>query len=254
MANMILYQGDCLELMNNINDKSVNLILCDLPYGTTACAWDIILPFDKLWEHYNRIIKDNGAVLLFGTEPFSSKLRLSNLDNFRYDIYWQKEKPTNVFTIRKQFGRVIEIISVFYKSQPTYNPIMSKRCNVTNPNPQKGNLNIDETNYITGVYHHSSNYNPNLVYPINILKFNRDSKKNKPCLHPTQKPVDLLKYLINTYTNEGDVVLDNCMGSGSTGVACKELNRNFIGIEKDKHYFNIAQERINNVVKTHTLF
>lgn len=178
MSDITLWHGDCLELMKNIADKSIDCIICDLPYGTTACSWDIVIPFDDLWKHYNRIIKDNGAIILFGSEPFSSKLRLSNIETYKYDLYWKKEKPTNIFTIKKQYGRVIETISVFYKKQPTYNPQMKIRQNVTNPKPMKGDLNIDETNVITGVYKHSKDYNPNLVYPINLLEYNRDGKRD----------------------------------------------------------------------------
>ena len=246
MEGIWLLQGDCLELMKDIKDGAIDCIICDLPYGTTACKWDVIIPFDKLWEQYERIIKEDGCILLFGAEPFSSELRLSNKKLYKYDLYWQKEKPTNVFTIKKQFGRVIETISVFYKKQPTYNPQMEIRKNVTNPHPMKGDLNIDETNVISGVYKHSNDYNPNLVYPINVLKFNRDGKKGNKALHPTQKPLALIEYLIKTYSNENDLILDNCMGSGTTGVACKRLNRRFIGIEKDEKYFNIAKERIEN--------
>lgn len=242
---MKLYNGDCLEVMKDISDGSIDMILADLPYGSTSCRWDIIIPFDELWSHYNRIIKKNGAILLFGNEPFSSFLRISNIKNYRYDIIWKKEKPTNPFTIKKQFGRVHENISVFYKKTPTYNPQMKKRENVTNPKPMKGDLNIDETNVISGVYKHSKDYNPNLVYPISVLEYNRDSKKGKKALHPTQKPLKLIETLIKTYTNEEEMVLDNVMGSGTTGLVCKNLNRNFIGIELDEKYFNIAKERID---------
>lgn len=242
---MKLYKGDCLEIMKEIPDKSIDMILCDPPYGTSFCNWDRVLSFTELWKQYKRIRKDRAPILLFGSEPYSSYCRLSNIEEYRYDIKWQKEKPTNVFTIKKQPGRVYEDIMIFYKVTPKYKPIMKKRENVTNPSPMRGNLNIDETNLITGVYKHSKEYNPNLVYPINVIKFNRDGKKGNKALHPTQKPVALLEYLIKTYTNEGDVVLDNCMGSGSTGVACLNTNREFIGIEKDEKYFNIAKERIN---------
>lgn len=252
-----LLKGDCLELMNEIPDKSIDMILCDLPYGITACKWDIVLPFDELWKQYNRIIKDNGAILLFGQEPFSSKLRLSNLDMYKYDLFWQKEKPTNVFLMKKQFGRVIENISVFYKNQPIFNPQMEIRANVTNPVPYKYNCGNSATNVQSGEYKHSKDYNPHLTYPVNILKFNRDSKKGNKSLHPTQKPVKLLEYLITTYTNEYSengnktIVLDNCMGSGSTGVACVKTNRDFIGIEIEDEYFNIAKERIRNTFSSY---
>ena len=247
MNDFKLYNDDCLEVMKSIKDKSIDCIICDLPYGTTICKWDVQIPFTDLWKQYNRIIKDNGAIILFGQEPFSSKLRLSNEKMYKYDLYWQKEKPTNIFTIKKQFGRVVETISIFYKKQPTYNPQMSARKNVTNPHPMKGSCGNAETNVQSGEYRHSIDYNPNLVYPINVLKFNRDcSKKGSKAFHPTQKPVELLEYLIKTYTNENDTILDNCMGSGSTGVACKNLNRNFIGIELEKEYYKIAEKRINN--------
>ena len=237
--------GDCLEVMKTIEDNSIDAIICDLPYGTTACKWDTIIPFEPLWKQYNRIIKDNGAIVLFGSEPFSSYLRISNIKNYKYDIIWQKEKPTNPFTIKKQFGRVHENISVFYKKTPTYNPQMSKRENVTNPKPMKGDLNIDETNVISGVYKHSKDYNPNLIYPISIQKFNRDSKKGVKKYHPTQKPILLMELLVKTYTNENDTILDNTMGSGTTMLACKNLNRNGIGIEKDPQYYAVAVARVD---------
>jgi len=240
-----LIHGDCIDKMKDIHDGSVDMVLTDPPYGTTACSWDTVIPFDAMWDQLNRIIKLNGVIVLFGSEPFSSALRMSNIKNYKYDIIWQKEKPTNPFTIKKQFGRVHENISIFYKKTPTYNPQMSKRENVTNPKPMKGDLNVDETNVISGVYKHSNDYNPNLIYPISVLKFNRDSKKGVKKYHPTQKPVALLEYLVKTYTNEGETVLDFTMGSGSTGVACKNLNRSFIGIELDENYYNIANERID---------
>ena len=239
-----LRYGDTIEQMKLIPDKSIDFICCDLPYGTTACSWDIIIPFDKLWNEYKRIIKDNGAIALFGNEPFSSMLRMSNLKNYKYDIIWQKEKPTNPFTIKKQFGKVHENISIFYKKTPTYNPQMSERESVTNPKPMKGDLNIDETNVISGVYKHSKDYNPYLVYPISVQKFNRDSKKGVEKLHPTQKPLLLIELLVKTYSNENDTILDNTFGSCTTGIACINTNRNFIGIENSKKYFNISLKRI----------
>lgn len=242
----VLVNGDCLEVMEQLiqGDVKVDAVICDPPYGTTACKWDSVIPFELMWKCIKGIRKDNSPILLFGNEPFSTKLRYSNLKEYKYDIYWKKEKPTNVFTISKQFGRVIENISVFYKKQPIYNPVMELRENVTNPKPQKGNLNIVETDVITGVRKHSNFYNPYTKYPINLLQFNRDSKKGNKSLHPTQKPVALMEYLVKTYTNEGDLVLDFTMGSGTTGAACKNLNRKFIGIELDKGYFDIACKRI----------
>lgn len=241
-----LLNGDCLEVMKTIKDHSVDLILCDLPYGTTACKWDNIIPFDKLWEQYNRIIKDNGVALLFGSEPFSSQLRLSNLKNYKYDLYWKKEKPTNFMQLKRRAGKVTENICVFYNKQPTYNPQMveykgrpvknsysekSKRfCSIVSAN-SKGNLQLAE--------YQDNGYR----YPNDILEFNRVPLRQY--VHPTQKPIPLLEYLIKTFSNEGDLVLDNCMGSGSTGVACINTHRNFIGIELDKNYFEIAKKRID---------
>jgi len=242
-----IIQGDCLEKMKLIPDGSIDMILADLPYGTTACKWDTIIPFEPLWEQYNRIIKDNGAIVLFGNEPFSSHLRISNIKNYKYDIIWQKEKPTNPFTIKKQFGKVHENISIFYKKTPTYNPQMKQRLNVTNPKPMKGDLNVDETNVISGIYKHSKDYNPNLVYPISVQLFNRDSKKGVKKLHPTQKPLLLCETLIKTYTNEGDIILDNVAGSGTTGVACINLKRDFILIEKELKYYEVIKKRIINL-------
>jgi len=240
-----IYLGDCLSLLPNIPDKSVDCIICDPPYGTTFCDWDSVISFEELWKQYKRIRKLNCPILLFGNEPYSSYCRLSNIEEYRYDIKWQKEKPTNVFTIKKQPGRVYEDIMVFYKHTPTYNPIMKERQNVTNPCPMKGDLNVDETNLITGVYKHSEDYNPNLVYPINIVKFNRDGKKGHKALHPTQKPLALIEYLIKTYSNEGDIILDNCSGSGTTAVACINTKRNYICMEKKEEYYKISVNRIN---------
>ena len=232
--------GDCLEVMKDIPDKSVDMILADLPYGTTACKWDIIIPFDKLWEQYNRIIKDNGAIVLFGQEPFSSHLRLSNLANYRYDLYWQKERITNVFQVKRRSGKNIETISIFYKKQPTYNPQFEVYTGKKRTNKVKdgklGSL-IDANSKKVKEYCDNG-----LRYPTQVIKFNRDILKSN--LHPTQKPVALLEYLIKTYTNEGDLVLDNCAGSGTTGVACKNTNRNFILIEKEPEYCEIARQRL----------
>lgn len=248
MNKSILYKGDCLIEMNKIEEKTVDLILCDLPYEISFCKWDKMIDLKLLWNEYNRICKNNTCVLLFGQQPFTSKLVMSNLENFKYQLIWKKEKPSNVFNVKYQFGRIHEDICVFYKKQPTYNPQMLQRKVVTNPKPMKGNLNIDVTKNISGVYKHSKDYEPTLIYPNSVLEFNRDSKKGKPALHPTQKPLKLLELLIKTFTNENDLVLDNTMGSGSTGVACKKLNRNFIGIEQDEKYFNIAKERIENTI------
>ena len=231
---MTLLQGDCLELMKQVPDKSIDLILCDLPYGTTKCKWDVVIPFDKLWAQYNRIIKDNGAIVLFGNEPFSSQLRLSNLKNYKYDWVWDKKRGSNFATVKIRPFNSFENIMVFYKKQPTYNPQMWKSTPYT---CKQGYVGVAKQ---TGLYRDNViTVNNGDRYPLTILSFSKETG-----LHPTQKPVALLEYLIKTYTNEGDVVLDNCMGSGSTGVACVNTNRNFIGIELDENYFKIAKERI----------
>ena len=236
MSNINLYQGDCLEIMKQIKDKSIDMILCDLPYGTTKCKWDIIIPFDELWEQYNRIIKDNGAILLFGSEPFSSELRLSNKENYKYDWIWDKVKPNGHLVAKYRPMQRTENISVFGNGKLNYYPIMVDR------DKPKKSKEYSRTEIMGGISN-STEKIVNKKYPQNVLIYSNASQKNK--LHPTQKPVELLEYLIKTYTNENDLVLDNCMGSGSTGVACKNLNRNFIGIELDENYFNIAKERID---------
>ena len=234
-----LRHGDCLKLMKDIPDKSIDMILCDLPYGTTACKWDVIIPFEPLWEQYNRIVKDNGAIVLFGSEPFSSRLRMSNIKDYRYDLIWEKNNAGNFQLAKKQFLKYHENISVFYKKQPTYNPqgIIKLEKPIIQSNKGKagklGHLGSEKKREV-----YSQKYTN---YPKSILRFARPSKP----LHPTQKPVALLEYLIKTYTNENETVLDNCMGSGSTGVACVNTNRNFIGTELDNNYFNTAKERIH---------
>ena len=239
-----LIKGDCLIEMQNIPDRSIDMILCDLPYGTTKCHWDVIIPFDKLWEQYSRIIKDNGAIVLFGQEPFSSLLRCSNLKNYKYDIYWEKERITNIMQVKNRVGKNVETISVFYKNQCTYNPQMVKY-----DGPKRGNK---VRNGKLGKLVDDANDKPvkeyvdnGTRYPTQVWKFKRDILTSN--LHPTQKPVALLEELIKTFSNEGDVILDNCMGSGSTGVACKNTNRNFIGIELNENYFNIAEKRITEL-------
>lgn len=237
-----LHCGDCLEVMQTIEDKSIDLILCDLPYGTTPCDWDKEVPMELLWKQYERIIKDNGVVVLFGQEPFSSYLRISNIDMYKYDWYWEKERLTNMFQVKRRPGKTVETISVFYNNQCVYNPQKSIHLGkpVTNKIGENARFSITQSG--------KSNVKPleykddGTRYPTQVLKFNRENSRT--LLHPTQKPVELLEYLIKTYTNEGDLVLDNCMGSGSTGVACVNTHRDFIGIELNSEYFNIAQERI----------
>ena len=235
--NIKLYKGDCLEIMKEIPDKSVDMILCDLPYGTTACKWDVIIPLDKLWEQYNRIIKKDRAIVLFGSEPFSSMLRMSNIKNYKYDWIWNKKLAGNGILAKRQPLKIHEIVSVF--NSKIYIPQMTKgkmRRKLTN------NLLISEINGGDGIKKAKETYN-DLYYPISIQEFTLANLR-KGRLHPTQKPVELLEYLIKTYTNENEIVLDNCMGSGSTGVACLNTNRRFIGIEKDDNYFEIAKKRI----------
>ena len=242
MNNINLYQGDCLEIMKEIKDKSIDMILCDLPYGTTKCKWDIVIPFDKLWEQYNRIIKDKGAILLFGSEPFSSKLRISNLRMYKYDLIWKKTKAQGFLNSKKMPLKDYENICVFYKRLPMYNPQGIIYGNFQNDRKSKYSKGEDiygkEKEF--GISHMSN-------FPKQIIEFSNPSGRGQ--LHPTQKPVDLLEYLIKTYTQDGEVILDNCMGSGSTGVACVNTNRDFIGIELDKDYFNIANERIKDSQK-----
>lgn len=239
-----IYQGDCLELMNGIPDKSIDMILCDLPYGTTACKWDTTIPFDRLWCQYERVIKDNGAIVLTGSEPFSSNLRMSNPRLYKYDWVWVKDNSTgfqlaNVMPLKKH-----EDIMVFSKgatyprsdNKMRYYPQGLKVLNKINTRGRKGD-------YLTESGCKDNNYIQSYTnYPVSIIEFD----KVKSTLHPTQKPVALFEYLIKTYTNEGDVVLDNCIGSGTTAIAAINTDRNYIGIELDEDYYNIAKQRISD--------
>lgn len=238
MSNITLWQGDCLELMKNIPDKSIDMILCDLPYGKTHNRWDNVLPFDQLWSNYNRIITDNGVVCLFGNQPFTSELILSNSKMFRYSLVWVKNKFSDFLNAKRKPMKIHEDICIFYKKQPIYNPQYTYGDKYIRWNTQEA---VDkQTNY--GKHKQNISVSDGKRLPTTVLQFNRVERP----LHPTQKPVDLLEWLIKTYTNEGDVVLDNCMGSGSTGVACINTNRNFIGIEINKDYFDIAKQRIED--------
>jgi DNA modification methylase len=248
-----LHLGKSEEVLKTFADNSVDMVLADLPYEITFCDWDKMIPFDILWEQYNRIVKKNGAIVLFAQQPFTSKLILSNLENFKYSLVWKKEKPSNVFNVKYQFGRIHEDICVFYRKQPTYNPQMQIRKNVTNPKPMKGDLNIDVSKNVTGVYKHSKDYNPYLIYPNSVLEFNRDSKKGNPALHPTQKPVKLLQLLIETFTNENDLVLDNTAGSSSTAIASINTKRRYYMIEKELKFFNISDIRITEHLKKNSI-
>lgn len=235
----ILWNGDCLELMKNIPDKSIDMILCDLPYGTTACKWDIVIPFEDLWEQYNRIIKDNGAIALFCCQPFTSVLVNSNLKGYKHHWIWLKNRGTGFQVAKYRPMMKTEDIIVFTKKgeKINYYPQMIK---LDKPYFSRNSSSSNGTNPLA--HFNSGGKMVDSKYPTNVLDF---SKVAKP-LHPTQKPVPLLEYLIKTYTLESETVLDNCMGSGSTGVACKHLNRKFIGIELDRKYFEIAKNRIEN--------
>ena len=233
---MDLYNGDCLEIMKNIPDGSVDMILCDPPYGTTACKWDSVIPFEPMWEQLHRIIKPNGAICLFGSEPFSSALRMSNIKHFKYDWIWEKTLCSNFLCLKKQPAKNYESICVFYEKQPTYNPQMREG------KPYRDKVRKKSSNQqVFGVKTTKAIDNKGTRYPNQIICFSNGNNKR---IHPTQKPVALLEYLIRTYTNEGETVLDFTMGSGSTGVACVNTGRDFIGIELDPGYFKIAEERI----------
>jgi site-specific DNA-methyltransferase (adenine-specific) len=210
------------------------MVLCDLPYGTTRNKWDTVIPFDRIWRQYDRVLKENGCVVLFGCEPFTSFLITSNIEDFKYKITWKKDACTNFLNAKRQPLRQIEDICVFYKEQPIYNPQFKIG------KPYKQMSGVPNGNYDVAHCKRVETVNDGKRYPSDFVEF----PKVKKTLHPTQKPVALLEYLVKTYTNEGDTVLDNCMGSGSTGVACINTNRRFIGIELDENYFNIAKERI----------
>tara|TARA_R100001460_G_scaffold553_6_gene2717 strand:- start:6 stop:749 length:744 start_codon:yes stop_codon:yes gene_type:complete len=235
-----LIKGECLEVMKSIPDGSVHAIITDPPYGTTACKWDSVIDFELMWEQLNRIIKPNGAIVLFGAEPFSSALRMSNIKNYKYDWVWQKPKGTGHLNAKRMPLNDFENISVFYKKQSTYNPQFTKG------EPYK-RLNANKNALSKGCYGKTNEshdtINKGRRYPKRVLNFQSDSQRFGS-LHPTQKPVALMEYLIKTYTNENETVLDFTMGSGTTGVACVNTKRNFIGIELDDKYYNIAKQRI----------
>lgn len=241
---MQLIHGDCLEKMKDIPDKSIDMILCDLPYGTTACKWDVVIPFEPLWEQYKRIIKDRGAIVLFGSQPFTSVMVMSNIKQFKYQWIYQKSKATNFLNAKKNPLKYHEDVCVFGSGCVVYYPQR------TTGEPYRKIHRGD--NKVDCVYGKSTRKNGDLSVnegtrlPSSIIK-TTSNPSGRGQLHPTQKPVALLEYLIKTYTHEGETVLDNCMGSGSTGVACLNTNRNFIGIEKDETYFNIAKKRIESV-------
>jgi len=242
-----LYNGDCLEVMDKLIEDGIKVdsIICDPPYGTTNCSWDSIIPFEEMWSRLNKLIKPNGAIVLFGSEPFSSALRMSNLKIYKYDWKWRKSKANGFLNVKKMPLKDLEDICVFYNKLPLYHPQGVIRVNkiITNNKGKKDNSK------------HSSGHNGGSMksdkyiqkyknYPKQVLDFKIEPKP----LHNTQKPIPLMEYLIKTYTNQDELVLDFTMGSGTTGVACKQLNRKFIGIELDKDYFDIAQNRINESI------
>lgn len=248
---MQLIHGDCLEKMKDIADKSIDMILCDLPYGTTACKWDVVIPFEPLWEQYKRIIKDRGAIVLFGSEPFSSYLRMSNIEWYKYDWYWKKSHFSNFFQAKFRPLNNIELISVFgtfglnngTKLRGTYNLHEAHVINKVTTNGGSGKIGKEHRSSITAGNIFTQEYTN---MPSVILEYKRDSNT----VHPTQKPLALLEFLVKTYTLEGETVLDNCIGSGTTGIACINTKRNFIGIEKDDKYFEIAKKRIEEHLTT----
>ena len=235
-----LYNGDCLKEMDKIPDGSVDLILTDPPYGITACKWDSVVPFEPMWEQLNRVIKANGAIIMMASQPFTSALIMSNVKMFKYCWTWVKSKKTGFLNAKKQPLKTVEDVVVFYKKQPTYNPQMKKvkeRFVSRSGGYSRKGIGYGEHKAI-------SSSNNGLENPYNLITIKSEGK----CVHPTQKPVALMEYLIKTYTNENETVLDFTMGSGTTGVACVKTNRNFIGIELDNKYFNISKERINDAL------
>ena len=250
-----LMQGDCLELMKEIPDGSVDMILCDLPYGTTDCAWDSVIPVSPLWEQYNRIIKPNGAICLFGSEPFSSALRISNIKHFKYDWIWRKNRPSGFQHAKNAPMKNHEIISIFSNGSMGHKSLLGDKRMIYNPQGINfcGKYTKASKNRFGNIVgkrpsHKEITFQEYTGYPKSVLDFDVSEEH----FHPTQKPVPLLEYLIRTYTTEGETVLDNCMGSGSTGVACINTNRNFIGMELDQQYFEIAKKRIAESTSRHT--
>ena len=250
-----IYNMDCLEGMKQIPDGTIDAVICDLPYGTTACAWDSVIPFDKLWEQYERITKPTAAIVLFGSEPFSTYLRMSNMKLWKYDWIWVKNEPKGFLEAKNKPMKKHEIVSIFSKgasangcnNRITYNPQGIRRCHKIKTNVSgEGSVYGSRKNRPEGSTFEQQYEN----YPTTILNFDLDNNT----WHPTQKPVDLLRYLVLTYTNEGDTVLDNCMGSGTTAIACIKERRHFIGFELSKEYFDKAVRRIKAEQAQLTLF
>ena len=256
-----LYNGDCLEIMDRLIEEGVKVdcILTDPPYGTTACKWDVIIPFDEMWERLNKLIKPNGAIVLFGNEPFSSFLRISNIKNYKYDWEWIKNNSGNILCAKYMPLKVVENICVFSNGKCNYNPQMIERTKeeedkfINKNSKRRTDYDCKKNDKVLGLSTNNfiNKANTKYKYPTNLLSFNARANEcnNRVRVHPTQKPVDLMEYLIKTYTNENETVLDFTMGSGSTGVACMNTNRKFIGIELDNNYFNIAKQRIEEACK-----
>ena len=238
-----LHKGDCLEVMDRLiaDGVKVDAIITDPPYGTTACKWDSVIPFDEMWLRLNKLIKPNGAIVLFGSEPFSSALRMSNIRNYKYDWVWEKNLKTGNLNAKRMPMGGHELVHIFAKKSPTYNPQKRKRTNEV----KSGNKKNSKTSVYGSQKEEYTDNQSDLINPDTIIKNIKCVHNSSGKVHPTQKPVALMEYLIKTYTNENELVLDFTMGSGTTGVACKNLNRNFIGIELDNKYFEIAEGRIN---------
>jgi DNA modification methylase len=236
-----IIKGDSLNKMENIPSASIDMVMTDPPYGTTACKWDSVIPLDQMWDRIKNLTKQNAAILLFGSEPFSSYLRISNIKNYKYDWIWEKERPSNFACAKHQPLRYTENISVFYQKKPIYIPQMT--IGKKNNSVGRGIRNkSNESNLPSSKTSYQNDPNSNLKYPKNILKFERGVSQ----VHPTQKPVPLIEYLIKTYTNKGETVLDFTFGSGTTAIACLNTGRNFVGIEMDRNYFDVAKNRIEN--------
>lgn len=237
-----IYNEDCLVGMQRIPDGSVDAVICDLPYGTTRNQWDSVIPIEKLWAEYRRIIKERGAIVLFGQQPFASALVMSNPQMFKYEWIWEKSRATGHLNAKKMPMKVHENVLIFYDTLPTYNPQFTKG------DPYVGHCDGHSSNY--GYQAGAVVVNEGIRYPHDIIEFTSEMDT----IHPTQKPVDLLRYLVLTYTNEGDTVLDNCMGSGTTAVACIKEKRHFIGFEKDETYWKKAVQRVKNAQRQMELF
>ena len=246
-----VYWGDCLTLMTEIPGKSVDCIICDLPYGTTACKWDVVIPFKPLWKEYDRVIKDNGNIILFSSGLFTISLIQSNIKNYRYKLIWSKNVPTGMSSAKYRPMKYYEEICVFGNAKSVYNPIMKKRVGDGKDCYRYAHY-CGENNHIQ-MNKKKRLYDPNLVQPSDVLEFDVvPNRKNK--LHPTQKPVELIQWLIRSYSNEGDLILDNCIGSGTTAVAAIKEKRHFIGMELNKEYYDIACKRVKEELNNPTLF